>query len=208
MGTFEVGQKVIVTGVTLYGSFAGCEGVIIKQGMFHDWLVDVTFPDGTHDDLSFDADELRLAPASATGDGAVDMSPDVVIVTSDKGIQSRSVWVNIDGFDTLFVEASAVSAHVELAKPEIAALREQLAAAQAERDALQNQVAYLQGKLEKADYEHEQTREQTRRFSSRLGRINIMLDEADIDIDNGYADERIAKMFNRKLPEYPLQSSE
>lgn len=59
---FKKGDKVIVTGVTLYGSFEGCEGVIIRQGMFHDWLVDVAFPDGTHDDLSFDAHEL--APAT------------------------------------------------------------------------------------------------------------------------------------------------
>jgi hypothetical protein len=67
---FKRGDKVIVTGVTLYGSFEGCEGVIIRDSQFHDWLVDVTFPDGSHDELGFDAHELapqEPAPVSAAG---------------------------------------------------------------------------------------------------------------------------------------------
>lgn len=69
-------------------------------------------------------------------------------------------------------------------------------------------IEMLQLRLEKAGYEHGLTSEQNRRFSGRLGRINIMLDEAGIDMDNGHADERIAKMLNRELPDYPAQASE
>jgi hypothetical protein len=71
---FKRGDKVIVTGVTLYGSFEGCEGVIIRDSQPHDWLVDVTFPDGSHDELGFDSHELAApapqepAPVSAAGD--------------------------------------------------------------------------------------------------------------------------------------------
>lgn len=89
--TFKRGDKVIVTGVTLYGSFEGCEGVIIRNSQFYDWLVDVTFPDGNHDELGFDAHELTPAqpPAPDTvrdvtaGEGAsveLDMFDKVVAV--------------------------------------------------------------------------------------------------------------------------------
>jgi hypothetical protein len=71
---YKRGDKVIVTGVTLYGSFEGCEGVIIRDSQFHDWLVDVTFPDGSHDELGFDAHELAPAPAASAPDAAY---PDV-----------------------------------------------------------------------------------------------------------------------------------
>jgi hypothetical protein len=75
---FKRGDKVIVTGVTLYGSFEGCEGVIIRDSQFHDWLVDVTFPDGSHDELGFDAHELATppqepAPVSAAGEVVHDL---------------------------------------------------------------------------------------------------------------------------------------
>lgn len=60
----KTGDKVIVEGSTPYGSFDGCEGVIIRAGMFHDWLVYVTFPDGSHDELGYNANEIR--PAETT----------------------------------------------------------------------------------------------------------------------------------------------
>lgn len=66
-------------------------------------------------------------------------------------------------------------------------------------------IMNLQNQIEKSNYEHGKAAEQTHRFSSRLGRINIMLDEAGIDIDNGFADERLAKMLNRELPNYPAK---
>jgi hypothetical protein len=77
---FKRGDKVIVTGVTLYGSFEGCEGVIIRDSQFHDWLVDVTFPDGSHDELGFDAHELapqEPAPVSAAGDRDAELRNDL-----------------------------------------------------------------------------------------------------------------------------------
>jgi hypothetical protein len=61
MTDFQPGQAVIVTGVTPYGEFEGCSGVLIERGIFHDWLVVVTFPDGSHDDLGYDESEIQLA---------------------------------------------------------------------------------------------------------------------------------------------------
>lgn len=58
---FKTGDKVIVEGVTPYSAFEGCEGVIVRAGLFHDWLVDVAFPDGSHDELGYDTHEIRLA---------------------------------------------------------------------------------------------------------------------------------------------------
>lgn len=57
---FEPGLKVIVTGVTPYEETEGCKGVLIRRGKFHDWLVAVTFPDGSHDELGYDEHELTL----------------------------------------------------------------------------------------------------------------------------------------------------
>lgn len=56
---------------------------------------------------------------------------------------------------------------------------------------------------EKEEYEHRRSTDQSHRFSIRLGRINRMLDEAGV-APEGNADERLARMLNRELPEYPL----
>ena len=69
---YKVGQKVIVTGVTPNGSFEGCKGVIIRDSEFHDWIVDVTFPDGNHDELGYDEFELTATAQPAASATAAD----------------------------------------------------------------------------------------------------------------------------------------
>jgi hypothetical protein len=83
----------------------------------------------------YDAQRLQPATATPTGAPTAAGAGNVFNVASDKGIQSRSVWINIDGFNTLFVEASAVSKHVELVTAELAVARQQVAEATRERDA-------------------------------------------------------------------------
>lgn len=73
MSEFKVGNRVTVIGVTPNESFEGCKGTIVRAGVFHEWIVDVTFPDGNHDELGYDEFELiataQPAPAHAAGEG-------------------------------------------------------------------------------------------------------------------------------------------
>lgn len=72
MSEIKVGDRVTVIGVTPNESFEGCKGTIVRAGVFHEWIVDVTFPDGNHDELGYDEFELTAtaqpAPAHAAGD--------------------------------------------------------------------------------------------------------------------------------------------
>lgn len=74
--------------------------------------------------------ETFATPAQPSAEGVT--FGELEIITSDSGIESRAMWINIEKATTLFVEASAVSKHVKQATADLqaenAALREALEA--------------------------------------------------------------------------------
>jgi hypothetical protein len=76
------------------------------------------------------------APVSAAGEVVV--SGKLETVTSDEGIRSLAVWLEIDNMAHLFVEAGAVSAHKEN-------LRARLAAAEALAETRLRELVLLEG---------------------------------------------------------------
>lgn len=134
MGTFEVGQVVIVKAWTPYGSHENCNGVILRKGKYHHWLVDVTFPDGNRDELGYDTDELAPATEAQPADEpAVDDVLRAGVAAADRALALERELAQ-QRQDAEDAEARVVSYWMGKVKEqrELAeTLRSQLAAAQA-----------------------------------------------------------------------------